>query len=499
MDKIIFTKYSNDRGTNFKIRTDICLDDKGNRYVKKHALTEEAKNHVQHISNAYEKLQSVYGDVVDINECSIDKNGDVRFAYISGHTLNEELNNTCKKSNKHGVLEIVDRYKNLVFYNAEEEFEITDEFINVFGKVDLPKGLKSTRVADIDLIFENILVDGIQWNIIDYEWTFMFPVPVNFILYRALSAFIEGLYSGSDKHLSDLNLYEYCGITQTEITEYKKMINGFENYVMQGGDTMKTLHGKIAQGLYKPQIASEIVYSNLNKMGIQIFPDYGNGYDENKSFFIEPTIDCFGKSELIIDIEKGCCGYRIDPAMSSCILSISKIEVDGETKMYSSNGIEFGNNAIVFDTDDAQLYIENLENNKKLNLCFRVTLIDKICTTEINNYAKDRIKELENKNLEIQQSMDRFIEINKIAEERNNQINEINKMAEEQNVKVADLYKQLENLYIEKNEIEKKYAMQVAELTRENQVLNVKIEDMKNTKVWKMYSKYQNLRYKNKS
>lgn len=493
MDKTIFSKYSNDRGSSFKIRTDICVSSVGDKYVKKYPLTDESKMHIKHILDAYGKLQDKYGDIVGINECKSEEEGGIRLPYICGHTLDEELNKSCGNADKDKVLSLINRYKEFVEYGASDIFELTDEFANVFGQVNLPENLKSTNVADIDLIFENVLIVGDKWNIIDYEWTFLFPVPVNFIIYRALAAFVEGLYAKSEKNLFDIDLYEYCGITSQEIIEYKKMIEGFERYVMQGRDTMKTLHGKISQKIYKPEIANKIIYQNLDKMGIQIFPDFGNGYDEEKSYFIEANIDSYGEIKLNIDIEAGCCGYRIDPAMECCILSIHKIEVDGvEWSNYSTNGFEYGKNAIVFDTEDSQLYIKELDGANRLRIMAKVILVDKKIADATNCYTKERLSEIHEVN-------NRLTVINSIAEERNEQILQINKLAEEQNAKVADLYKQLENLYIEKNAMEQKYVDQISQLEKSNQELNTRITDMSNTKVWKLYTKYQNVKNKSKS
>lgn len=511
MDKIIFSKYSNDRGVNFKIRTDICLDFKGNKYVKKHPLTEESKEHINHILKVHDKLQEKYGEIININECSINTAGDIMFPYICGQTLNEKMNLMCKNGDSEGIIKLINRYKDVVQHNADKKFEVTDDFVKVFGDVELSSEYLSTEVADIDLIFENILVTEDNWSIIDYEWTFLFPVPVNFIIYRAISAFVEGLYSQSDKKLVDLDLYEYCGITQQEIIEYKKMIECFEKYVMDGGDTMKTLHGKISQKIYKPDLANKIVYDNLEKMGVQVFPDFGNGYEEGKSYFIGAKADEYGYIQLNIDIEEMCCGYRIDPAMDCCILDIEKIEIDGvEWKDYSTNGFQYSDGILVFDTADSQLYIKNIHESKKMILLARVVLIEKNMAVAINNYAKSRISDYEKLNEEFarvnkiaEERELRFVQVNRIAEERNQQILDLNKLAEEQNTKVADLYKQLEDLYAEKNEMEQDYIERLEQmykshdiLVERNKKLNEEIDEIKSSKVWRLYSKYKAVRDK---
>lgn len=47
-------------------------------------------------------------------------------------------------------------------------------------EITLPVSVPFSKGVDIDLIFSNIMVQGNTWIVIDYEWTFDFPVPVDF-------------------------------------------------------------------------------------------------------------------------------------------------------------------------------------------------------------------------------------------------------------------------------------------------------------------------------
>lgn len=63
-------------------------------------------------------------------------------------------------------------------------YERTEAFVQVFGDVTLPEGQKCRKVTNIDMIFSNVVLEGDSWHLIDYEWTFDFPIPLNFVLYR---------------------------------------------------------------------------------------------------------------------------------------------------------------------------------------------------------------------------------------------------------------------------------------------------------------------------
>ena len=79
---------------------------------------------------------------------------------------------------------------------GEKTFKSTEDFIKVFGDVNLPISLRAGEVNNIDLVFNNIIV-GEKWNIIDYEWTFDFLIPFNYIIYRAVHYYI---YSSSKRN-----------------------------------------------------------------------------------------------------------------------------------------------------------------------------------------------------------------------------------------------------------------------------------------------------------
>ena len=77
---------------------------------------------------------------------------------------------------------------------AEERspFDRTPEFAEVFGEGKLPEGIPCAAVSDVDMIFSNIFVESGKaaadsaWTVIDYEWTFAFPIPKKYLIYRAI-------------------------------------------------------------------------------------------------------------------------------------------------------------------------------------------------------------------------------------------------------------------------------------------------------------------------
>lgn len=65
-------------------------------------------------------------------------------------------------------------------------------------------------MSNIDLVPANILILKDRQVVIDYEWTFDFPVPADFILYRMIHYYLES--DGKRRVLKDRDFYGKAGI-----------------------------------------------------------------------------------------------------------------------------------------------------------------------------------------------------------------------------------------------------------------------------------------------
>ena len=116
MSNIIYSKFSNERADKFKIRTDILIDDKGKKIVRKKPLTQEANIHIDSIYNSYNLLSEMYRDSnLEINKCYRTNDG-IEIEYISGNTLEEELDKLLIKKKL---------YKNMLRKNSSLFVEVT--------------------------------------------------------------------------------------------------------------------------------------------------------------------------------------------------------------------------------------------------------------------------------------------------------------------------------------------------------------------------------------
>ena len=75
--------------------------------------------------------------------------------------------------------------------HSGEKFRKTPEFIRVFGDVPLEGEYDASGMSNIDLVPANLLIQRDRQVVIDYEWTFRFPIPADFIQYRMIHYYLE--------------------------------------------------------------------------------------------------------------------------------------------------------------------------------------------------------------------------------------------------------------------------------------------------------------------
>ena len=172
MERLLYRKLSNERNPKYNIITDIIERD-GKKIVIKRPYETAAKDHILRVFDCYRGLQNaLQGSDFCVNESQL-VGDSIESEFLEGQHLTE--------ADGPAFIEAV---KNAYMKNAKE-FVKTLEFEQVFGDVEMPRGVLAAEYVDIDLIFDNIIKTNRGWEIIDYEWTFDFPIPINYIFYRA--------------------------------------------------------------------------------------------------------------------------------------------------------------------------------------------------------------------------------------------------------------------------------------------------------------------------
>ena len=396
-NKVIYAKFSNERAPGFNILTKI-LDDGKRREICKLADDPESQRHVDGIYRKYELLQNRFdGSKFLINRCRKEAQG-VFFEYVKGQSLEEYLNRFLEEDNFTGFFKVFDCFvKELRDRYDALPFEETEAFRSVFGDVTLPVELSCSCGLDVDLLFQNVLVDKEQhWNVIDYEWTFSFPIPVNFLVHRVIFFYFYQSEICREK-VALHELFERYQISEEEQACYSLMEEAFQRFATEGGEHLTDY------------VDEEAVWSpEQSWLETQVFFDTGDGFQESGSlrerFFLNHNI-----VSGTIKLPENTRALRLDPTEEKMIFRVREMEVYREGKWrdaaFRMSGEAFGEDACICPSGDPQIVCENLEQADCVRFSFEIIVMEEKAVqttqnliTQNRNLLKEK-QDLKEKNL----------------------------------------------------------------------------------------------------
>ena len=375
----IYSKYSNDRVDEFKIRTDIAIDRAGRKVIRKFPLTEEAKEHVFGIRDAYLGLVEKYrGGDLEINDCQLDEQrGCALFSFVNGVPLAALLDECLDKDDMEGFEALIGEYIKRINY-----------------KPDYP-------VSDYDLIFSNIMVNGPIWTIIDYEWTYGKCIPAREQVWRAL--FCYRLEDRKREKYDFTPLLTKLGISEDDVEVLMEEESAFQKYVTGNRKSMVEIWKDIDRKVIVPRELNGLEDNMRSLDCIQIYLDEGEGYSEEDSIFPEEQYDDNNSVRLDIRVDSNCKTVRIDPAFAPCLVTIVNATWNGaefadtlsDVTIHPVNGRWISDDSIMFNTTDPNIEFgltsENLSVQERNHLCveYIMTLIPEKSATAVVESSED--------------------------------------------------------------------------------------------------------------
>lgn len=361
MRKIVFTKYSNDRADCFSIRTDIWQEADKSRVVRKTPMHPQAKKHLGNLKRWRESLDEIYREYgYALNQGQDLENGGVELAYVQGETLEEKLDALLDAGRPKEASEELKSFVEAARGPAKgHPFVMTDAFREVFGEADLPEGMESMAVTDIDLICGNVIL-GEPRTVIDYEWCFDFPVPASYLVYRILHYYIHA--KGSRAVMEDFDLFSWAGIAPEEIPVYEKMEQSFQRYINGSHVPLHEIFGEFAAGKLRLNEMLERERYHVSNETLQVFYDRGAGFSAADSYRL--TMD-HGAIEAEISIPADARAVRLDPGMEPGVCCVEKLDFicEGGREIpakYTSNGVLAKEQQVYFTQEDPQLLIQEM-------------------------------------------------------------------------------------------------------------------------------------------
>jgi hypothetical protein len=362
--KILYAKCNSHRRPPFRIVTTIVEAD--GRYVEKRALTAEACGHIHSIRQGYERLQEGLIDE-GFKLPAILEAGDafVRFAFIEGRSLDELLLQAVLEGDRPAFMDLIDVYHTRLrrSFRTIDYFLPAGEAAPIFR--DIPTALLDKEgpfsyYSFLDPIFENIVVQGDDWYIIDNEWVFDGCLPVSFPFFRSLLIFYKVKYGplGVDALIPFEELLNRYGIPEKLQKVYYLIEANFQRYV-NGLEQEVTRYKRP----YRKKRESIVDLIRVQNRFAQLYIDTGLGSNEQQSIVCPLTGD---DRVITFDLR----GYgdiravRFDPINDHVALHLHEVSVlaAGQCRHvitnYETNALYQDGNNLVFHTPDPQIRID---------------------------------------------------------------------------------------------------------------------------------------------
>lgn len=182
---VLYAKYSRERRPALQIETRI-VEESGRRRVEKRALAPEGAGHLASILRNH----STWPADGRLRAVACERDGDrIVFPFVEGESLDARLLRPLLAGDRATLLEEVSAYRDLLVSLTSEgaaPFVPAPGFADVFGELTERPAVR-TLPGVLDLILDNLIADeaGGVW-LIDAEWVFPFPVPLDHVLHRAL-------------------------------------------------------------------------------------------------------------------------------------------------------------------------------------------------------------------------------------------------------------------------------------------------------------------------
>lgn len=352
----VYVKYSNDRAERFMIRTDI-VDGTAGREVRKVPVSEEAKAHVDQMKHWEQVLDAQYGkNGICANRCEL-RDGAAYFEFLEGRTWEAKLDDLRVKKDYAGLAAELQNYKKLLTDTLGPElrtFTKSELFVDMFGNPEFACAYVGAEVNNLDWIFGNLMETESGTQIIDYEWTFPVQVPVEYLIWRAVS-----LYLNSREDIQDMGLMEQLGISEKEERIFEEMEHHFQLWLLDGSRTIGAHY--LATAGETLQLPALLKQGRENRM--KVYVDMGGGFSEEHAFWVDTEPDKRGIIHLEILLPQGTKGFRLDPSEQTCLVKVRRLlgELGGTYPLeYMHNGRELEDQGILYTTQDSQIIATNL-------------------------------------------------------------------------------------------------------------------------------------------
>lgn len=335
---VIYCKSSTNRRKEFQIRTVIIEKDK-QKYVIKKPIFDVGIKHIQNICYNGELLKKVNNNLI---LPSIYKNEMTITPYIEGVSLGERLIKHIGR--EEDIRYLLAKWKSLIEGNETNicEFSITQGFRAIFEDEQGLLGDRATGISNFDCSSDNVIFLNKQdMKVIDYEWVFDFPIPVDLMFYRVLKMF----YDDNREFVEWENLLALSLIDVRKVDIYERIIQKFNKYVTF--DRINNIdYNKIGKKFKESKIIEKQASSFLYKFPYKMIPQ-------------ESRIILYGAGRVGMDF------YNLIKATKYCKLVLW---MDKKADFYQKQGLAVCDCSFLFDVDYNFILIAVLKESVSLEI-----------------------------------------------------------------------------------------------------------------------------------
>jgi len=406
---ILMARMSTERKNDFRIIT-LIENKNGKCIAEKKALTNLSKSHIAKMYDNYCKYKSIQG--FELSKCYPVNDLSVEFEFLEGERLSSKIVNCINGNDMDGLYKILDWYYNCLISGTELKSDFySSEFKMLFGEETYNKPLHFASVCDLDMTFDNIIFAKNGIKHLDYEWIVDFPVPLEYIFWRACfnCSFIK-----SNEEFFDEIISRY-GISKDMTDAFKMWDYVFlTKHVGSSSLSSFALENRTVE-LNEIGNGSTHVCENTG-IRSKIYLDYGTGFNENDSIVSDEFSNNIEyEFNVALENRNDLKKIRFDPLEGSlCKCLIHSAESDVGTLAFKPiNSLIEGDYDIFTTTDPQYIFEGDLSKVTKLKLSYDLieyenSEIEHIIISLFNS-LKGNISELESGNAVLQNKYDSII------------------------------------------------------------------------------------------
>ena len=205
-------------------------------------------------------------------------------------------------------------------------------------------------------------------------------MPLDFVIYRAVFYYLKEC--GADKELEE-SLFKEAGINGEKKAVFSKMEHSFQLYIKGDRITLPEMYSIMGREDLRLERAVNTADLTRGAKKAKLYFDLGEGFNENDVLYIDTVIDDESMVSFETTVPAGCRCLRIDPMDNPCIIKLYEAKNGSGKSGVLTNGLLFGENTIIFNTDDPQLILEKTEPGQRLSVSYRISMLPEDMFTDI--------------------------------------------------------------------------------------------------------------------